>query len=158
MWSILNIAENIQDKVNMLWRQDAGDLRTLYSAPVVWIVITAAVPFPKLHQKSHPYRIPSNHLFSWHKLIYLKKRQNFCFYNSLKKIMFSILDKIPYSILIVIAVFMILAPFKPMPHVMEKLIMLKNGTLTRPVDIFDLIFHLIPTIILLLKIYRSVSK
>ena len=46
--------------------------------------------------------------------------------------MWSILDKIPYSILIIAAIFMLLAPFKPMPHVLEKLIMLKNGTLTKP--------------------------
>jgi hypothetical protein len=72
--------------------------------------------------------------------------------------MLSILDKIPYSILAVFAVVMLLAPFKPMPHVLEKLIMLKNGTLTRPIDIFDLIFHLAPTLILLLKIYRSLSR
>jgi hypothetical protein len=72
--------------------------------------------------------------------------------------MWAFLDKIPYSILIVIAVFMLLAPFKPMPHVLEKLIMLKNGTLTKPIDIFDLFYHLVPTIILLLKIYRSYSK
>jgi hypothetical protein len=42
-----------------------------------------------------------------------------------------------------------------MPHVLEKLIMLKNGTLTKPIDIFDLFFHLAPTLILLLKIFRS---
>ena len=72
--------------------------------------------------------------------------------------MWAILDKISYPILIVIAVFMFLAPFKPMPHVFEKVIMLKNGTLTKPIDIFDLFFHLFPTIILLLKIYRSLSK
>jgi len=72
--------------------------------------------------------------------------------------MWAIVDKIPYSILIVIAVFMFLAPFKPMPHVFEKVVMLKNGTLTKPIDIFDLFFHLFPTIILLLKIYRSFSK
>jgi hypothetical protein len=65
----------------------------------------------------------------------------------------TILDKIPYSVLIVFAILMILAPFRPMPHVLEKLIMLKNGALTRPMDIFDLFFHLIPTIILSLKIY-----
>jgi hypothetical protein len=53
---------------------------------------------------------------------------------------------------------MILAPFKPMPHVLEKLIMLKNGTLTMPIDIFDLFYHLVPTIILFLKIYRDFSK
>jgi len=72
--------------------------------------------------------------------------------------MWAFLDKIPYSILIIAAIFMILAPFKPMPHVLEKLIMLKNGTLTKPIDIFDLFYHLIPTIILLLKIYRSYAK
>jgi len=72
--------------------------------------------------------------------------------------MWNLLNKIPYSILIIIAAFMLLAPFKPMPHVLEKLIMLKNGTLTKPIDIFDLFFHLIPTLILLLKVYRSFSK
>ena len=72
--------------------------------------------------------------------------------------MWAFLDKIPYSILIVGAVLIILAPFKPMPHVLEKLIMLKNGTLTKPIDIFDLFFHLVPTLILLLKIYRDFSK
>ena len=72
--------------------------------------------------------------------------------------MWTILDKIPYSILIVFAVFMLLAPFKPMPHVVEKFLMLKNGTLTKPIDIFDLFFHLFPTIILLLKIYRSFAN
>ena len=70
----------------------------------------------------------------------------------------AILDKIPYTILIVIAVFMLLAPFRPMPHVLEKLIMLKNGTLTKPIDIFDLFYHLVPTIVLLLKVYRDYSK
>jgi len=72
--------------------------------------------------------------------------------------MWAFLDKIPYSILIVGAVLIILAPFKPMPHVLEKLIMLKDGTLTKPIDIFDLFFHLVPTLILLLKIYRDFSK
>jgi hypothetical protein len=67
-------------------------------------------------------------------------------------------DKIPYSILVVIAIFMLLAPFRPMPHVIEKLIMLKNGVLTKPLDIFDLFYHLVPTIILFLKVYRDYSK
>ena len=72
--------------------------------------------------------------------------------------MLAFLDKIPYWILIAIAVFLLLAPFRPMPHVIEKLIMLKNGTLTKPIDIFDLFYHLVPTIILLLKVYRDFSK
>jgi len=71
--------------------------------------------------------------------------------------MLKFLDAIPYSILTVLAVLMLLAPFRPMPHVLEKLLMLKNGTLNRPIDIFDLVFHLLPTILLLLKIFRSRS-
>jgi hypothetical protein len=74
------------------------------------------------------------------------------------KIMWSFLDKIPYAILIIIAVLMLLAPFKPMPHVIEKLIMLKNGVLTKPIDIFDLFYHLIPTVLLAIKIVRGVRN
>jgi len=69
--------------------------------------------------------------------------------------MFDFLDKIPYSILIPIAVILLIAPVVPMPHALEKLIMLKNGTLKRPIDIFDLIMHTLPTILLLIKIARS---
>ena len=72
--------------------------------------------------------------------------------------MWEIIDRIPLPLLILFAVFMLLAPFKPMPHVLEKLIMLKNGTLTKPIDIFDLFFHLIPTILLLLKLYRTYAR
>jgi uncharacterized protein involved in oxidation of intracellular sulfur len=68
------------------------------------------------------------------------------------------LDKIPYALLVIAAVFLLLAPFRPMPHVLEKLMMLKNGTLTRPIDIFDLIFHLIPTILLAIKAYRDLKS
>jgi hypothetical protein len=69
--------------------------------------------------------------------------------------MFAFLDKIPYSYLIFFAILMLLAPFRPMPHVVEKLIMLKKGTLTRPIDIFDLFYHLIPVILLIIKIVRD---
>jgi hypothetical protein len=72
--------------------------------------------------------------------------------------MWTILEKIPYTILVFVTVLMLLAPFRPMPHVVEKLIMLKNGTLNRPIDIFDLCYHLIPLVLLLLKVYRDVTK
>lgn len=68
------------------------------------------------------------------------------------------IDKIPYPALILVAVLMLLAPLRPMPHVLEKLIMLKNGTLQRPIDIFDLFFHLAPTIILGIKLFRSYGR
>nr|WP_320016340.1 hypothetical protein [uncultured Desulfobacter sp.] len=56
----------------------------------------------------------------------------------------SSLVKIPYSVLIVFTIMMLLAPMAPMPHVVEKNLMLTNGALTRPIDIFDLCFHLFP--------------
>ncbi len=69
--------------------------------------------------------------------------------------MWTVLDKISYRVIIPLAVLMLLAPFRPMPHVLEKLNMLMNGTLSRPVDIFDLFFHLVPALLVLLKLYRS---
>ena len=66
--------------------------------------------------------------------------------------MAGLLEKIPYTILVPVTVLMLLAPFKPMPHVYEKLIMLKEGTLSRPVDIFDLFYHLTPLVILIIKV------
>ena len=72
--------------------------------------------------------------------------------------MWRFLDSISYPILIFIAALMLLAPFSPMPHVVEKLIMLKDGNLTRPVDIFDLFFHLAPSFLLAIKFLRSMNK
>ncbi|OGR22000.1 MAG: RND transporter [Desulfobacula sp. RIFOXYA12_FULL_46_16] len=69
--------------------------------------------------------------------------------------MLNFLDKIPYSVLIIFTVMMLLAPLKPMPHVVEKILILKNGMLHRPIDIFDLFFHLFPLILLILKIVKA---
>jgi len=72
--------------------------------------------------------------------------------------MWRYLDSISDPVLIFIAAFMLLAPFSPMPHVLEKLIMLKDGNLTGLVDIFDLFFHLIPSILLAIKYSKKMSK
>lgn len=64
------------------------------------------------------------------------------------------LDKISLSVLIVVAVLFGLAPFSPEPHLWEKLKMLANGTLTRPIDIFDLILHAAPSVLVILKLIR----
>ena len=66
----------------------------------------------------------------------------------------SILDRIPFPILAVLAIAMGLAPFYPQPHLLEKLGMLINGTLNRPIDIFDLFWHGLFPILLLLKLAR----
>ena len=69
-----------------------------------------------------------------------------------------LLDQIPYAVLIPVAVVMLLAPFRPVPHVVEKLIMLKNGTLIRPMDIFDLCYHLVPLALLIVKLAMDVHS
>lgn len=72
--------------------------------------------------------------------------------------MFKWLDQIPYIPLMLVAIVLLLAPFRPMPHVIEKLLMLKSGNLTRPLDIFDLIYHLIPTALIIIKMIRAAAK
>jgi len=62
------------------------------------------------------------------------------------------LANIPYMLLVPLALFLALAPFTPEPHLWEKLKMLFAGTLVRPIDIFDLLLHGTPLVILLLKL------
>ena len=64
------------------------------------------------------------------------------------------LDRIPFWPLAVVALFMGLAPFSPEPHLWEKAKMLFAGNLVRPLDIFDLLWHGLPAIVLLLKVAR----
>lgn len=70
----------------------------------------------------------------------------------------AILEQIPYSALIIVTLIMLLAPLHPKPHVVEKLIMLKNGSLHRPIDIFDLCYHTAPLIVLLIKLRLDAGK
>lgn len=65
-----------------------------------------------------------------------------------------LLDKISLPLLIFIALALGLAPFSPQPHLWEKLTMLVDGTLTRPIDIFDLLLHGTPLVLLVLKLVR----
>jgi len=62
------------------------------------------------------------------------------------------LANIPYKLLVPLALFLALAPFTPEPHLWEKLKMLYAGSLARPIDIFDLLLHGTPLVILLLKL------
>jgi len=62
------------------------------------------------------------------------------------------LKSIPLPLLLVLCLTLGLAPFTPEPHVWEKLKMIAAGTLSNPVDIFDLAMHGLPFILLLLKL------
>lgn len=64
------------------------------------------------------------------------------------------LDKLPLAVFIFLALTLGLAPFFPEPHIWEKLKMLFTGTLTRPLDIFDFLWHLAPFVLLVLKLLR----
>jgi len=68
------------------------------------------------------------------------------------------LDRIPLVILVPLALLLGLAPFLPEPHLWEKLKMLFAGTLSRPVDIFDLLYHAAPWVLLVLKLIRMTQR
>ncbi len=61
------------------------------------------------------------------------------------------LNHIPFSILILACLTLGLAPFVPEPHIWEKLKMLAAGELSAPIDIFDLLFHGLPWMLLIAK-------
>ena len=60
------------------------------------------------------------------------------------------LEQVPWSLAVLAALTLGLAPFRP-PHVVEKLQMLFRGTLVRPIDWFDLALHGAPWVLLALK-------
>lgn len=64
------------------------------------------------------------------------------------------IDQISMTALLVIALTLGLAPFVPQPHIVEKLTMLMNGSLSRPIDIFDLFLHGTPWVLLGIKLVR----
>jgi hypothetical protein len=64
------------------------------------------------------------------------------------------LDEIPIFMLVIAAFFLGIAPIFPEPHLWEKLKMLAAGTLVRPLDIFDLLMHGAPTLLLILRLAR----
>jgi hypothetical protein len=68
------------------------------------------------------------------------------------------LDKVPLAAFIAFALLLGLAPFFPEPHIWEKLKMLAAGTLRRPIDIFDLCWHTLPFVLLILKLVRMTTS
>ena len=67
-------------------------------------------------------------------------------------------DQQPLFFFIMIALTLGLAPFTPEPHVWQKLKMLGVGGLVRPIDIFDLLLHGTPWVLLSVKLSRFRSS
>lgn len=71
--------------------------------------------------------------------------------------MLSWTDRVPLYLFLVAALTLGLSPFLPEPHLWEKLKMLAAGTLAKPIDIFDLVLHATPWLLLILKLTRLLT-
>ncbi len=63
-----------------------------------------------------------------------------------------------YKVLVPLALLLGLAPFYPQPHIVEKLRMLLAGTLKKPMDIFDLVWHACPFVLLFYRVSLEASR
>jgi len=70
---------------------------------------------------------------------------------------FTWVDSLDWILVIVACLTLGLAPFTP-PHIVEKLQMLGKGKLVKPIDWFDLFFHGIPWILLIVKAGLTIKK
>ena len=70
------------------------------------------------------------------------------------------IDRIPLGHLTLIALMLAVMPAifppHPEPHLVEKLGMLVDGTLSKPIDIFDLFLHGSPVSLLIIRLSRMV--
>ena len=66
----------------------------------------------------------------------------------------AILDQIPLTLVILACLTLGLAPFLPEPHLWEKLKMLAAGELVKPIDMFDMVLHAAPFVVLAAKLVR----
>lgn len=68
------------------------------------------------------------------------------------------IDRIPLLWLVLIAVYLAGAPFVPEPHLVEKWRMLTEGNLRKPLDIFDLLMHTVPMLLLAVRLWRDAQR
>lgn len=62
-----------------------------------------------------------------------------------------------YQILIPLVLLLGFAPFFPQPHIVEKIRMLLDGNLKKPIDIFDLCWHAWPFLLLAYRIFSDLK-
>ena len=68
------------------------------------------------------------------------------------------IDRIPKWLLVAVAVYLAVAPFVPEPHLTEKWRMLLDGTLGKPIDIFDFFLHTMPLVVLAIRLWRDAQR
>ena len=69
-----------------------------------------------------------------------------------------LLDSISWPFAVIICLTLGLAPFTPEPHIWEKLNLLFAGELNQGIDIFDLLLHALPWVILAVKLTRHLTQ
>ncbi len=65
------------------------------------------------------------------------------------------LDNLQWPMLLIAGLFLAMAPMQPEPHLVEKIRMLSAGTLVKPIDIFDLLMHSAPLVLIAIKAVRQ---
>jgi len=68
------------------------------------------------------------------------------------------IEKIPWLVIVLLCIAPGLAPYTPQPHIVEKLLMLQQAALTKPIDIFDLVLHGLPFVLLVAKLFTVSSS
>lgn len=68
------------------------------------------------------------------------------------------IDETSLGFFALVALALGLAPFLPEPHIWQKLKMLAAGELVKPLDIFDLLLHGTPWVLLSIKLVRMGTK
>jgi hypothetical protein len=68
------------------------------------------------------------------------------------------IDRIPKWLLVAVAIYLAGAPFVPEPHLVEKWRMLFEGSLSRPIDIFDFFLHTVPLVVLAIRLWRDAQR
>jgi len=61
-----------------------------------------------------------------------------------------------YRFIIPVVLILGFAPFLPQPHIVEKLAMLMDGTLKKPIDVFDLLWHAWPFLLLAYRVAKDI--
>jgi hypothetical protein len=69
--------------------------------------------------------------------------------------MLNLIDRLPWIWLLPLAAWMGIAPITPEPHLVEKMRLLVQGALVRPLDIFDLLMHAAPLLLVAAKLWRQ---
>ena len=66
-----------------------------------------------------------------------------------------LVDPMPLSLLVVLCLTIGLAPYMPEPHLLEPLRLLAAGELVHAADVFELVLHGTPWVLLILKLILS---